>query len=353
MIGDGVPAPDVLRMQTEIDRFSVWFHRWAVMAREYEEAGLAEEELGHQVTAGQFWWRASLAWQYAQFMWFHDPEQRNYGQQRKAAAYARAAPLLLPPAVRADVPFRKHALPAWFRRPNHTTGQVPVVILIGGLESTKEESLLFENLLLERGMSTLAFDGPGQGECASHFPLDDRFHEATTAVIDSLLERSDVDPTRIAVLGRSLGGFLAPLSAAYDQRISAVVSFGALFDLRFFDKIPPVPASGFRQLTGLSNHDEADREIRRILDLSGAIADVRCPLYIQHGAKDALIPVDQAHLLAQNAVNAEVTLRIDPDGDHCSHNRHHIVRPQLADWLADQLVSSLLSTELVDGRLDP
>ncbi|MDZ7677749.1 MAG: prolyl oligopeptidase family serine peptidase [Acidimicrobiales bacterium] len=303
---------------------------------------MPRETCGHRVTAGDLWWHASLSWQYAQFMWFHDPDQRRYGQQRKVAAYRRAAPNLVPEAHPADVPFGNDALPAWLRRPRHVTGTVPVVILIGGLESTKEESLRFENLLLERGMATLAFDGPGQGEFAAVQPLDDRFDRATSAVVDALLERDDIDPARIAVLGRSLGGFLAPLSAARDERLCAAAAFGALFDLRFFDDIPPVPASGFRQLTGIDADDAAEQEVRRIIDLSGDIASLRCPLYVQHGEQDALIPVEQAHLTAAQAVNADVTLAIDPDGDHCSHNRHHIVRPQLADWLADQLESQLI-----------
>lgn len=339
MIGDGVPAPDLERMRTEIDRFSVWFDRWAALAEEHEERAAAAEAAGHLITAGDLWWHASLSWQYAQFMWFHDPEQRRYGQERKVAAYRMAAPNLVPQAHRADVAFGDAALPAWFRRPRHTTGAVPVVILIGGLESTKEESLRFENLLLERGMATLAFDGPGQGELATVQPLDDRFDQATSAVVDSLLERDDIDPDRIAVLGRSLGGFLAPLSAARDERLCAAVAFGALFDLRFFDDVPPVPASGFRQLTGIADDAAAEREVRRIVDLSGDLASLHCPLYVQHGAQDALIPVEQARLTAEHAINADVTLAIDPDGDHCSHNRHHIVRPQIADWLAGQLES--------------
>jgi 2,6-dihydroxypseudooxynicotine hydrolase len=354
MLGDGVPSPDLAAMRREIDRFSVWFDRWAALAERYEGLAAGAESAGHLATAGELWWQASLSWQYAQFMWFHDPAKRRTGQDRKVAAYDRAAPNLSPPAQRVAVPFGPGPLPAFFRRPPAAAPgeRVPCVILIGGLESTKEESYHFENLLLRRGMATLAFDGPGQGEYAAVEPLGGDFHEATRAVVDMLVERPDVDPTGIAVLGRSLGGFLAPLSAAHDDRLRACVAFGAFFDLRFWEQLPPVPASGFRSLTGIADPAAAEAAIRRAIDLAPAAGAIRCPLYVLHGEQDPLIPVEQAHLTAEAAVNAEVTLVIVPGGDHCGHNQHHLVRPAIADWLADQLVPDRPENRRLRGSPD-
>ena len=48
----------------------------------------------------------------------------------------------------------------------------PLVVLIPGLDSTKEEFFHWEDVFLRRGMATLSMDGPGQGE--SGFELDIR-----------------------------------------------------------------------------------------------------------------------------------------------------------------------------------
>lgn len=340
MIGDGVAYPDLTQLKSVVGGWSQWFDGWATIAEGHEVRAAAAEREEALVTAAEAWWAAAMCWQYAQFMWFHDPAQQLVGQQRKELAYRRAAPLLEPPATRIEVPFRAGSIAAYERRPRGD-GPWPAMLMIGGLESTKEESRRMEDLLLTRGVATITFDGPGQGETARFASLDDRFDEATSAILDAVVGSPKLDPSRIGVLGRSLGGFLAPLSAARDSRFAACVSFGALFDLGFIDNMDKVPRRGFGQLTGISDPLEAEAEIRRIVDLRDDIGDVRCPLYVLHGAKDSLIPLEQAHRTIDCAVNAEVTPVILPDGDHCGHNHYHIVRPAIADWVARTLEARL------------
>ena len=62
------------------------------------------------------------------------------------------------------VPFEQFTIPGYLRMPPNRTGRVPFAIILGGLESTKEESYRFENMFLARGVATCTFDGPGQGE---------------------------------------------------------------------------------------------------------------------------------------------------------------------------------------------
>jgi 2,6-dihydroxypseudooxynicotine hydrolase len=72
-------------------------------------------------------------------------------------------------------------------------GPHPCVVLLDGLESTKEEGLRFEELCLERGIATCAFDGPGQGECYFQAKMRPDFERFTSAVVDVLVERDDID----------------------------------------------------------------------------------------------------------------------------------------------------------------
>jgi len=104
------------------------------------------------------------------------------------------------------------------------------VIVLGGLESTKEESYRFENLCLARGLATCTFDGPGQGEMYFQAKLRPDFHRFRSAVLDWLEKRPEIDADRIGIISRSLGGFYAIHSAAHDPRFKACVCWGVLFD---------------------------------------------------------------------------------------------------------------------------
>src|SRR5581483_4192079 len=161
---------------------------------------------------------------YAQFMWFHDPVRRKAGQLRKVELYDRAAPYLEPPARRIEIEFEGSAIPGYLRLPPGPApaGGWPCAVLIGGLESTKEESLLFEDLCLDRGVATFAFDGPGQGELFFQVKLQPDFERYTSAVVDELEQLPELDSHRLGVLGRSLGGFYAIRSAAHDPRLRAL-----------------------------------------------------------------------------------------------------------------------------------
>ena len=155
MLADGIPYPDYAAALEMLDADGDWFDFWMGISRRYEELGIGAREAGNDVSAGEWLWHASLSAHYAQFMWFHDPERREAGQHAKVALYRDAAPLMAPAAERLDLPFEDTSIPAYLRRPD-VDGPVPCVVLIGGLESTKEESYLFEAMCLRRGMATLA-----------------------------------------------------------------------------------------------------------------------------------------------------------------------------------------------------
>jgi hypothetical protein len=159
LIGDGVPAGDVMAAQAKLTHWDEWFPYWIRLGDTYER--LAREALARnrRQSTGELFWQACLSYHYAQFLWFHDPVRRDQGQMRKVALYCEAAPLFAAPAIRFDVPFDGFVILGYLRLPPGASGRVPVVIVLGGLESTKEESYRFENLCLARGLATCTFDG--------------------------------------------------------------------------------------------------------------------------------------------------------------------------------------------------
>jgi 2,6-dihydroxypseudooxynicotine hydrolase len=339
VVGDGVFYPDLLRMRESISRWPDWLPAWSELGREYEELAAQALEDGHLVTAGEHYWQAALCWHFAQFLWFHRPEEKEPAQHRKVELYRKAAPLLQPPAERVQVEFDGIAMPGFLRLPAGVRN-APCAILIGGLDSTKEESYHFENACLRRGLATFAFDGPGQGECYFQRPLVPDFERYTSAVVDYLQTRPELDGDRIGVLGRSLGGYYAARSAAVEPRLRACAIFGALTSLAHFDSMPPQTQLGFRYVTGLEDPGAARERAREYVELGDLGARITQPLFVLHGALDVLIPDSQARDLAAAARSEDKRLWIDPDGIHCSHNRYHLVRRPMADWLASRLKAS-------------
>jgi len=66
-----------------------------------------------------------------------------------------------------------------------------------GLDSCKEEMQTNEQVFLQRGLATLVFEGPGQGEAEYDFAIRGDYEAVVKAVIDHVTTRSDVDSARI------------------------------------------------------------------------------------------------------------------------------------------------------------
>lgn len=337
MHGDGVFAPDLKTLKESIDNWDDWLTAWGRLGEEYEARGDEALANGYRITAGEHYWQAAISWHYGQFLWFHRPDERRQAQQRKVATYLKSAPLLSPPAERIDIDFEGTKIPSYLRLPMAGTAPFPCVVLIGGLESTKEESYHFENACLRRGLATMAFDGPGQGEYHIQRPLVGDFERYTSAVADHLLSRGDIDPARLAVIGRSLGGYYAVRSCTFDKRFKACVAFGALFDVKHLHDLHPVVQQGFRHITGHENAEEAERALNEFVDLEDVAPKLQTPLYLLHGEQDHLIPVSQARRLDQLVRDVHKEVVIEPDGGHCGHNIYHRVRRPMIDWVTTQL----------------
>jgi 2,6-dihydroxypseudooxynicotine hydrolase len=338
LLGDGVPGGDVDAARAELQDWKQWFAFWAARGDRYESLGREALAKGRRRSAGELLWQASLSYHYAQFLWFHEPKKRDAGQQRKVALYREAAPLLEPPAERFDIEFEGFSIPGYLRLPANRSGRVPVLMVLGGLESTKEESYLFENRCLARGLATCTFDGPGQGEMYFQAKMRPDFHRFASAVVDWLEKRAELDAGRLGVLGRSLGGFYAVHSTAHDPRFSLCVAWGVLFDLSYYNAMAEPSARGFAYVAGYADRAAAAPYLKRTLDLAGLAERVRVPVYALHGARDTLIPPSQVDKLrAALRGNPDVTFDIPAEGDHCCHNLYQVVRPRMADWVAERL----------------
>ena len=85
---------------------------------------------------------------------------------------------------------------------------------------------------VERGYNVLAFDGPGQfgpqHREGLHFRPD--WEKVITPVVDFALKLPGIDPGKIALMGISFGGELAPRAAAFEKRIAALIANDGIYD---------------------------------------------------------------------------------------------------------------------------
>ena len=100
----------------------------------------------------------------------------------------------------------------YFVRAPFPGDKLPVLICMGGLDSIKDEMWFMQaHGCLQRGISVLMIDGPGQGGTLRRHKIVTRADSEVPIgkCIDWLEQRADVDPSRIAVCGSSLGGYYA------------------------------------------------------------------------------------------------------------------------------------------------
>lgn len=334
MLADGVHYRDLKDLQASIEDMAGWCRAWVAAAAVHEKVAEQARAREARLTAGGALARAALYCHYGQASAV-DPAERTAAQRRKEELFHRAAPLLSPPLERVEVPFETTPLPAYFRRPA-AVATPPAVILLGGLDTTKEDYLTVNNLCAERGLATLAFDGPGQGELLHRgvkWRID--FERAISAVVEYLASRPDVDGNRIGIIGRSTGGHYAPKAAALDKRIKAAVAWGAMYHMKNLATMPPSVREGFMFASGSRTVEEAAKFFAPV-NLDGIAPKITCPLLIVHGGRDNITPTENATLLAQQA-GGPTEMLFWEDSGHCCHDRSHIVRPAMADFLAYHL----------------
>ena len=73
------------------------------------------------------------------------------------------------------------------------------------------------------------------------------WERVVTPAVDYLYSRPNVDTSRIALMGVSMGGYLAPRAAAFEPRINAVIADGGIYDLQqsFLQQYGPEVAAMF------------------------------------------------------------------------------------------------------------
>jgi 2,6-dihydroxypseudooxynicotine hydrolase len=328
-VSNGVLLADFEEVTASIQRWDDWCAAWSARAGVHEDLGREALSGGFKLTAGEHLVRAAIYYHFAKFVFVQDPAQMRAAHMKAVECYTAALPFMRPPGERVSVGRYKAVL----RRP--AAGRCPVLVMAPGLDSTKEELHAYEEPFLARGIAVLAFDGPGQGEAEYEVPICGDYEHAAAEVADWIEAREDLDRSRVAIWGVSLGGYYAPRAAAFEKRFKACIALSGPFDwAQLWDDLPELTRETFRVRSHSPDAGAARRRAAE-LTLRDCARLIECPLFIVAGRQDRLVPAAHAERLAKS-VSGPVELVMVEDGGHNANNRPYRYRSRSADWLAER-----------------
>jgi pimeloyl-ACP methyl ester carboxylesterase len=233
-------------------------------------------------------------------------------------------------------------LGATITRPSPPAARMPAVILLSGSSVGDRDGFVqgvptlahLAGAIADAGILAVRYDKRGFGQSggrAESATIQD-YAEDVRAVVRWLLQRKDIDPKRIALVGHSEGAWVALLAAAREKRVGAVASIagpattGADLVLaqqqRALDQMKLTPDEREKKvalqkqiqsavITG-KGWELVPQEERRAADTpwfqsllafdpAKVLKDIRQPLFFVHGALDKQVPPAHADLLADMA----------------------------------------------------
>jgi pimeloyl-ACP methyl ester carboxylesterase len=294
--------------------FESWHKEWLNTAQRVHKYADASLVAGHKVSACQGYLRASNYYRAAEFL-LMDPEdpriQTTWGNSKECF---RKAVELFSRQIKVEpveIPYDQTKLPGYFYSSSNNDDDTtsswsrqkrPTLIAHGGFDSTLEE--LYSSAAapaLERGYNCMTFEGPGQGGVIRKQKIPFRYdwEKVVTPVIDFIRQNYEeqCDLNRLALMGISMGGYLAARAAAFEHRIAACILNDGVYD--GYDAV----ASSFPKslLTAIENGDskavnvvlgimmESDPNIRFNIEHGMWTAGVNTPYELIQGSKNYTI----------------------------------------------------------------
>jgi pimeloyl-ACP methyl ester carboxylesterase len=349
---------------------------WIAAADRHVQAGEGAEKAGHAFHARGHYLRAASFYEVGIHVLYGTPVDKRLTDafDRLAKAFDRA--MALGGAEPLSIPFDGHTMPGYFLRAAGAAEaeRRPVIVCTNGYDATMADMYLAQGIdACRRGYHCILFDGPGQGSMLVRdgVTLIPDWERPVAPVVDAVLARDDVDPTKVVLQGWSLGGHLAARAATAEHRLAACVLDPPGWSL--LDGMPQLARhlgmseKAAAALPEISDEDEArlmkaidavpglrwkvvqrgfwvngTEDLRGYLaslaqfTLEGRGGEIRCPTLATFAENDPLAAGAQDFL---GRLSCPTTLirfsALEGAGDHCELKNRWLANQRILDWLDD------------------
>lgn len=354
--------------------FESWYQEWLATGERVNQIADVSLEKGHIVSARDAYLRASGYYRAAEFFLHGNPNDPRILQtwEKSHDCFRKVIDLMPRPVEVVEIPYENTTLPGYFLKPDSSDQPRKTLILHTGFDGTAEE-LYFSHgqAAVQRGYNCLIFEGPGQGGVLRDqgLPFRPDWENVVTPVVDYVLTRTETDPERIALMGISMGGYLAPRAVAYEHRIAACVANGGVYELNYSTDF------GQEEMDALLNHpDEFDFGTREAMrndtslrwsiehgmysfdvdtphefliksqeyTLKDCVQQIRCPMLVVDSENDWMMKGRALQLYDALESPKEYMLFTTEEGagEHCQMGATRLSNQRVFDWLDETLEGS-------------
>jgi alpha-beta hydrolase superfamily lysophospholipase len=358
-----------------------WFDAWEGTGDRVSELA---SRMKDRISRGRAYLRAHNYYRTAEFLLAPQDPRRAISWKKNIETFYRGLDTLGVRYERISAPYGVHHLNALYFPGLHGSEQRSLIVICRGFDSTLEE-LYFVLVAagLERGYSVLAYEGPGQGSIIREqgLPFTPEWEKPTSAILDEYL-RAHPPPTKIILVGMSMGGYLAPRAAAFDKRIDGVVAFDVFFDFGAISSRSVPPAAFWLGRHGLGSLLNAIVKIKsafspslrwalqnsrwvmgthalletaealRAYTLQGVAQRIQSDVLIFAGKDDHFVPFEQVKEFESSLTQARSVTSVTYDRDsggaeHCQLGAVTLWHAAFFDWMLQKFPTADLSkTEL-------
>jgi pimeloyl-ACP methyl ester carboxylesterase len=315
-------AREALNNIHSLDR-DEWAAAWSAIGDRYNLKAQREEAADMKDSA-----RDDYFWAFKYYTAARWPVPNSSGKQKAymnaLAAFRNYGKFLDPPIENLRIPFEGKVIAGYIRLPKDVK-PAPLVFMINGTDSRKEDEVQGRDSLFRSGIGVVAVDMPGTGE--SPVKADVGAERMFSRVLDYLATRPDVDSKRIVAWGVSYGGHWAA-SLAYIEKArlrGAVVQGGPVHDYytaEWQKKSLGTPEYLFdlfaarAAIYGVESLDEFYAYGPRLsLKTQGFLGQPSAPMLVLNGEKDSQVPISDLYALMQSGGSAKWSW-VNPDGGH-------------------------------------